>query len=355
MGLSGPMLHRPKEGIRRNFQRRKGRKLQNPDSRFMSLALNLARKGGRDVAPNPMVGAVVVKNGKIIGKGYHKKFGGPHAEVIAINSVRSSAELKGATIYVTLEPCRHFGKTPPCLPLIEAVGISRVVCGSHDPFRKISKLQNPKTKKFPNYKTQKPKIIIEFLKGKVADDCGKLNKFFFTWVMKKRPFVTVKIAMSADGFVAGLGGKPIRITSTKQDREVHKLRASHQAIMVGINTILNDDPQLNVRGFKGRDPLRVILDSELKIPKTAKALKDKNYLIATCKKTGHRGLNIWVSQGHQININKLLRYLGGNGISSVLVEPGPTLYRSLKEEHLIDELIVYRSPKRIGKGLKLML
>jgi len=316
------------------------------DEKFMAKALVLAHKGGRDVAPNPMVGAVIVKNGKVIGRGYHKKFGGPHAEVNAINSVKNPNEFKGATLYVTLEPCRHYGKTPPCLDLVEKVGITKVVCGSRDPFQQ--KIEN-----------RKSKIEIKFLKGSIAEECRKLNKFFFTWVTKKRPFVTVKIAMTADGFVAGSGGKQIHITSSKQDRKVHKLRALHQAIMVGANTVLNDNPRLDVRLVKGKDPLRVILDSDLRIPRSANVFKDKNYLIATTQRnndTTTRQSKIWISPTKKyVSLKKLLQHLADIGISSVLVESGPTLYKSLKKQKLIDELIIFRGKKKIKKGLRISL
>ena len=297
------------------------------DNKFMSQALKLAALGGRDVAPNPMVGAVIVKNGKVIGKGYHKKFGGPHAEVNAINSVKNKKDLIGSTIYVTLEPCRHWGKTPPCLGLIESVGIVRIICGSSDPFQQ------------KGLRTQDSGLSMIFLKSPVANRCHELNKFFFTWVEKKRPFITVKIAVSADGFVAGKNGKRVHITSKAQDIAVHKLRAQHQAIMVGSNTVLNDDPQLNVRLVKGPDPLRIIIDSKNRVPKTAKVFRDKNFLHVTKK----------------ISLRKLFRQLEEQDIASVLVEPGPTLYKSLKRLKLIDELIIFKGKERIKDGLRIAL
>lgn len=297
--------------------------MQSIHNKFMAQALKLAAFGGPAVAPNPMVGAVIVKNGKVIGKGYHKKFGGPHAEVNAIKSVRNKKDLIGATIYVTLEPCRHWGKTPPCMDLIKKVGIKQIICGSVDPFQ-------------AGVRTS-AESGLQWLKGPIADKCGKLNKFFFTWVTKKRPFITAKIAVSADGFVAGKDGKPVHITNRKQDIEVHKLRAMHQAIMVGSNTVLKDDPQLNVRLVKGPDPLRIILDSKKRVPKTAKVFKNKNFLHVT----------------KRVSLKKLFKDLAGQGISSVLVEPGPTLYKVLKKLDLIDELIVFTGKKKIGDGLKI--
>lgn len=321
--------------------------MKNSDEKFMARVLKLARLGGRAVSPNPMVGAMIVKNNRVISEGYHERFGGPHAEVNAIRSVRSTEDLKGATMYVTLEPCRHYGKTPPCLEAVRRVGITRVVCGSRDPFQKVSLIGG---------RADKLGLRMEFLEGPVSEECQELNKFFFTWVIRRRPFITVKVAVSADGFVAGVDGASVRFTTTKQDFEVHRLRASHQAILVGINTVLADDPELNVRHAEGADPLRVILDSRLRIPEDAKVLKDGNYLIATTKKSGHRGLNVWVSPTQkQVSLKKLFRHLANNGISSVLVEPGPTLYDSLKKQGLIDELVVYRGKKKLREGLKIGL
>ena len=340
--VSGSIRGKEKNCIRKE-------KMPTTHDKFMLQALKLATLGGRAVAPNPMVGAVIVKNRKVIGKGYHKKFGGPHAEVNAISSVKNKKDLIGATIYVTLEPCRHWGKTPPCMDLIESVGIARVVCGSSDPFQK------------KGLRTQDSGLSMVFLKSPIADKCRELNKFFFTWIEKNRPFITVKIAVSADGFVAGKNGKRVHITSKKQDIEVHKLRAMHQAILVGSNTVINDDPQLNVRLVKGKNPLRIILDSRLRIPLSTKIFKDKNVLIATSKmadkmkieKCKMKNYPIWVSPTkNYVCLRHLLKFLAQNGISSVLVEPGPTLYKVLKKLKLIDELVVFTGKRKIGDGIK---
>lgn len=325
----------------------------NQDEKYMQRALELAKKGSRAVSPNPMVGAVIVKEKKIIGEGYHKFFGGPHAEVEAINSVHDQEDLKGATIYVTLEPCRHQGKTPPCWDLVNSVGIERVVVGSLDPIH--GQIGGE----------------FELLDEPIAEQCRDLNKFFFTCAQKKRPFITVKVAVSADGFIAGVNGEPIHITSPEQDKKVHQLRANHQAIMVGTNTLLNDNPQLNVRHIKGYDPLRVILDRELKIPLEAKVFKDSNVLIATRKWTSvtacplsvqnrlkyfkERDIQVIESpeKKGQLDLVCLFEELAKRNIASVLVEPGPTLYQSLKKLNLIDELIVLKGQIKIKNGLKI--
>lgn len=322
------------------------------DNKFMLHALKLAALGGRSVAPNPMVGAVIVKNKKIIGEGYHKQFGGPHAEVNAIKSVKNKKDLLGSTIYVTLEPCRHHGKTPPCADLIESVGITKIVCGSEDPFQK-------------KFITNCSYLTTYFLKGKIATQCRNLNKFYYKYITTKIPFITVKIAISSDGFVAGKSGTPVHISSKKQDIDAHKLRASHQAIMVGINTVINDDPYLNVRHAKGKDPLRIVLDSKLRMPLDAKVLKDKNVLVVTTLSSESKdrylhlrkmGVNIWVSPTKKhVCFRRLFKYLASLDISSVLVEPGPTLYKALKKQNKIDELIIFRGTKKLKEGLKIDL
>jgi diaminohydroxyphosphoribosylaminopyrimidine deaminase/5-amino-6-(5-phosphoribosylamino)uracil reductase len=321
------------------------------NEKYMQQALKLARLGGRNVAPNPMVGAVIVKKGKVIGKGYHQKFGGPHAEVNAIRSVKNPDNLKRATMYLTLEPCRHYGKTPPCVDAIQRAGIRRVVCGTRDPFQRRFTIKDLRLK-------------IKFLEGPVAKECKDLNKFYFTWITKKRPFITVKIAMSADGFVADSEGKPVHFTTLKQDKKIHQLRAQHQAIMVGINTVLTDDPKLTVRLAKGKDPLRIILDSKLRIPVGAQVLKDPKALVTTTKsaesiraeRLKKIGIKVWISPSkEQVSLKKLFNYLAKQGISSVLVEPGPILYQSLKKQGLIDELIVYRGKRKLKKGLEIDL
>ncbi len=340
------------------------RKEMTIGEKYMQQALKLARLGGRDVVPNPMVGAVIVKNGKMIGKGYHQKFGGPHAEINAIQSVKRPNNPKGATMYITLEPCRHYGKTPPCIEAIRDAGIKKVVCGSHDPFRAKLEIRNSKLEKNSKFQNPSSKIALLFLKGPIAEECKKLNKFYFIWAKKDRPYITVKIAMSADRFVADSDGKPVRFTTKKEDIEIHQLRAKHQAIMVGINTVLMDDPLLTVRLAEGEDPLRIILDSNLRIPVGAQVLRTPRALVAATKSAGLMraerlksiGIKVWVSSSkEQVSLKKLFNYLAKEGISSVLVEPGPTLYRSLKKEKLIDELVVYRGKEKLKKGLRLHL
>ena len=296
--------------------------MKQQDEKYLKRALMLAQRGGRAVAPNPMVGAVIVKDNVVVGEGYHKEFGGPHAEVMAINSVKDPADLKDSTLYVTLEPCRHYGKTPPCQELIDEVGIAKVICGSHDPF------QRGFGQKFHTFMT-----------GDAAKPYEDLNRFYFTWVTKHRPYITVKIAMSADGFIAGPEGQAVHFTSTIQDKAVHNLRAQHQAILVGSNTVVLDNPRLTVRYVQGKDPLRIILDSRKKVPRDSKVFADDNYL--HIKK--------------RVSLRDLMKDLAEKGISSVLVEPGPKLYQALKEAGLIDELIVLKGKKKIKEGIAIKL
>ncbi len=299
------------------------------DETFMVRALQLAQKGGRAVAPNPMVGAVIVKDGTIIGEGYHEQFGGPHAEVNAIASVKNKEDLEGATIYVTLEPCRHQGKTPPCLDLVESVGIKQVISGSMDPLHGREVDRADQGLHCTSHTSHR------FFEGELAVKCQHLNRFFFTWATQKRPYITVKIATSADGFVTGKGGQMVHFTSPEQDCYVHELRAQHQAIMVGSNTVLADDSHLGVRHVMGGDPLRIVLDSKKRVPQTAQVFRDGNVMHVTTRQP----------------FLELFKDLAKRGIASVLVEPGPTLYTLLKKENLVDELIILKGKKRLGEGL----
>ncbi|MBI5412463.1 bifunctional diaminohydroxyphosphoribosylaminopyrimidine deaminase/5-amino-6-(5-phosphoribosylamino)uracil reductase RibD [Candidatus Peregrinibacteria bacterium] len=329
----------------------------------MKLALDLARRGGSSVAPNPMVGAVIVKDGKVIGQGYHRFFGGPHAEAEAIRSVKHSADLVGATLYVTLEPCDSFGKQPPCTRAIEKAGIMRVVAGSRDPSMKESRIKNQELR------IKGKKQELRMMKGEIAEECERLNKFFFKWVRTKMPYLTAKVAVSADGFMAGEHGKFIRITTTEQDREVHALRASHQAIMVSATTVINDDSHLGVRPRRGplgghvpgEDPLRIIIDSHLRSPLSAKVFRNTHTLlvclgtnpIKQIKRYADLGISVWCAPGRShVSLKALFRYLGKRGVSSILAEPGPTFYSILKKAGLIDETIAFHGKGKIGKGLR---
>jgi diaminohydroxyphosphoribosylaminopyrimidine deaminase/5-amino-6-(5-phosphoribosylamino)uracil reductase len=230
------------------------------DARFMQIAITLAKKGVGNVEPNPAVGAVLVKNNKIIARSFHKKFGGPHAEINALKNCKKSPA--GATMYVTLEPCCHFGKTPPCTKTIIKAGIKKVVAATKDPTKKV----NGK-----GFKILK-KAGIEVKTGLCKNEAQKLNAAFFKFARTKKPWVIIKWAQSADGFLARTDKKRW-ITNSKSRKDVHKLRRKAQAILVGINTVLADDPMLTARPDTGNQPIRVVLDSQLKIPLNCNLIK----------------------------------------------------------------------------------
>lgn len=318
------------------------------DKEIMRLCFALAKKGEGFVDPNPLVGAIIVKRNKVIGKGYHQAFGKPHAEIEALKNCTENP--KGATLYVNLEPCCHLGKTPPCTTAIITAGIKKVVISNTDPNLKVSG-QGIKILK---------KAGIEVTKNILKEEGFDLNKTFFKWIKTGLPYVTLKVAISSNGMIAKANKKPIKITCRKSDQLVHKLRNRHQTILVGVNTILFDNPRLTCRleKKKRRDPLRIILDSKLRTPINSKVTKNKNFLIATTKKTSSRKIknwnqeNIWISPTEKkVSLKKLLKFLGSQGISSILVEGGRTVIDNFFTEKLIDEIYMFISSKEIESGL----
>jgi len=231
------------------------------DNVYIRRCIELAENALGYTAPNPLVGCVIVNSGEIIGEGYHKEFGGNHAEVNAINSVKDKEKLKSSTLYVNLEPCSHYGKTPPCADLIIKMGIPKVVIGNIDPFKEVAGKGIQKLKD----------AGVEVISGVLEKDCEELNKRFLTFYKKNRPYIILKWAKTTDGFISPekkITGKPFWITDDKLKPLVHKWRTEEQAIIVGTNTALADDPQLNAREWKGKDPLRIVLDQNLRLPKT---------------------------------------------------------------------------------------
>lgn len=316
------------------------------DIRYMRMCLELARKGEGLVEPNPYVGCVIVKNGCVIGKGYHRKFGGFHAEIEALKSC--SVSPSGATMYINLEPCCHTGKTPPCTDAIIASGIKKVVIGCLDPNALVS------GKGMKLLRT----AGIEVITSELEHECQKLNEAFFHWIQTGLPYVTTKLAISSDGFIAGKNGKPVHLTSRASDLLVHKLRNKNQSIMVGSHTIVNDNPLLTSRiaGYKSRDPLRIIIDSELKSPVTSKIFLDENYLLALSQDTKKSSIkkfrNIWISPNHgKVHLKKLLKHLGKNNISSILLEGGAHLMDVMMEKHLVQKCHYIFTPKYLGEGM----
>ena len=283
-----------------------------------------------NASPNPMVGAVIVVNGRIIGEGYHIRCGEGHAEVNAFASVKKEDEslLKEATMYVSLEPCSHYGKTPPCADLIIRKGVKRVVVGCGDPFaevqgRGIQKLQT---------------AGIDVTVGVCQKECEELNKVFFTFHRLKRPFITLKWAESKDGFIAktDLEGKPRQTQiSTEQTRmHCHKLRAEHQAILVGKTTLETDNPSLTTRYWKGKNPIRIVLTHNT----PDKQLKIFNNEAPTLVLSGH--------------LDDVMQELYTRGIQSVLVEGGRDVLQQFIDQHIGDEAYIEKGELLIGKGIK---
>lgn len=312
------------------------------DEQFIKEALRLARKGLGRTNPNPMVGAVIVKSGKIIGKGCHRRVGLPHAEIEAIRHARRGlARLKGATLYVNLEPCVHFGKTPPCADEIIKSGIKRVVCTILDP--------NPLVHGKGVAALNKAGINVSV--GIQEKEARQLNEAFFTFHEKNRPFIALKFASSLDGKMTTRSGDSKWITNEKARNYAKKLRNQYQAVLVGINTVLKDDPHLG-------NSLRIILDSTLKIPLKAQVLRDSNVIVATTQNANKQkqrllqNLSIPVIKfsEKQVPIKKLLRKLYEKEIISLFVEGGATVLKSFIQEKLFDKVYAFYSPILLGEA-----
>lgn len=300
----------------------------NIDEKYMQMAIDLARRAEGLTNPNPAVGAVVVKKGKVVGKGYHKRCGLPHAEVLALKD--AGARAKGATLYVTLEPCDHFGRTPPCTGAIVRSGISKVVMAMKDP--------NPVNngRGIRRLRSRGIKITTGVLEAKAR----ALNKPYLKFIATGMPFVTVKVAQSIDGKIATRTGESKWITSSDARSFVHDLRSRVDAVMVGSNTAVKDDPLLLTRSPRGRQPLRVVVDSRSRIPKDARIFSrtdESPVIIATSNK-----------RGSKVNLKELLKRLGAMGVIHVLVEGGGELIGSFVEERLVDQFLFFVAPKIIG-------
>lgn len=321
------------------------------DENYMRLALELAKKGCGWTNPNPMVGAVIVKDNQIISKGYHEKYGEYHAERNAILNCMES--MKGSTMYVTLEPCCHYGKTPPCTEAIIKSGIKRVVVGCVDPN--------------PSVSGKGIKILrehnIEVVTGVLEKECLELNYVFFHYMKTKLPYVVMKYAMTLDGKIATYAGESKWITGEKARNHVHKSRNHYAGIMVGINTVLNDDPLLTCRLTNGKNPIRIICDSKLQIPLESKIVQSANTVetyiatasidcsqIQTLESYGCKVLIIPLKNGH-IDLRELMKRIGEEGIDSILLEGGGTLNYAALTEGIVDRVQAYVAPKIFG-GIK---
>jgi diaminohydroxyphosphoribosylaminopyrimidine deaminase/5-amino-6-(5-phosphoribosylamino)uracil reductase len=296
-----------------------------------------------------MVGALIIKRGSIIGKGYHKKCGCDHAEVMALKEAGGKAQ--GGALYVTLEPCSHWGRTPPCTQRIVEAGIREVIIGMKDP--------NPAVNGYEELKFRGLKTRIGILK----EQCEKLNEPYVKWIKTKKPFVVVKAAMSLDGRIATRTGDSKYITGREARKFVHELRAEYDAVMVGSNTVLKDDPQLTVRLTKGVNPVKIIIDSALKIPLSAKVVKNEpNKLMvitskkapkAKIKKLHQQGVNVLLfdTKKGNIDLKDLMKELGKREICSILIEGGAELNAEIIKAGVADKVLFFISPRFIGDGL----
>lgn len=317
----------------------------------MGRALELSKKAVGFVNPNPLVGAVIVKDNKIIGEGYHEYYGGPHAEVNAFANAKE--DVSGATMYVTLEPCSHYGKTPPCADAIVRNKISKVVIGMEDPNpivagRGIEILRSNG---------------IEVITGVMDTEVKKINEIFIKYITQKEPFCIMKTAMTMDGKIATSTGDSKWISNEKSRLYVHELRHKVTGIMVGIGTVLKDNPELTTRieGKISKNPIRIIIDSKAKIPLEAKVLncdeKTKTIIVTTefasedkIEAIKQKGAEVIVtpSKNNRVDLSYLMGRLGESGIDSILLEGGSTLNYSALQEGIVDKVITFISPKIFG-------
>lgn len=332
-----------------------GAVLYMDDCFFMKRVLRLAERGTGRVSPNPRVGALVVKEGKILSEGYHTFFGGPHAEINALDEL-TFEESRGGTLFVNLEPCSHFGKTPPCTDTIIQSGIECVVVGTADP--------NPAVKGKGIQKLKEAGIAVKI--GVLEKECSRLNETYFKFITKKKPFITLKVAQTLDGKIATSRGHSRWITSEASRRWVHQMRKESDAVLVGVNTILTDDPQLTVRLVRGGIARRFILDEELRIPLKAQVLRHpdpQNTIVVTTPKASSAkvrdlqecDVTVWVIEDNQkgmVDLTRLWKRMAEEGISSVLVEGGKTVFTSVLRTGEVDRVVVFIAPKFFGKGIE---
>lgn len=320
------------------------------DSSFMRQALELAERGRGQVSPNPLVGAVVVRDGVVIGRGWHQRAGTEHAEIHALREAGEAA--RGATLYVTLEPCCHHGKTPPCTDAIRASGITRVVAAITDP--------NPLV--CGEGASCLSGDGIDITVGVLADDAKKQNEVFLKYISSDMPFVTVKLAATLDGYSAAPDGSSKWITGPDARKEVHRMRAWSDAVLVGAGTVLADNPHLTVRDAEGNDPLRIIIDPDLATPPDAAVVNDGTMFFvqaphADSIKAEHfraSGVTIVPVSGEHdtFSLKYVLQHIAGLDITSVLCEGGPTLATSLFAEQLVDKIVYMVAPKLLGGGIR---
>jgi diaminohydroxyphosphoribosylaminopyrimidine deaminase / 5-amino-6-(5-phosphoribosylamino)uracil reductase len=322
------------------------------DKKFMEMALRLAQKGEGGVNPNPLVGAVIVKDGSIIGEGFHEIYGGPHAEVNAFaDAAKRGFDTDGATIYVTLEPCCHHGKTPPCTEAIIRNGISRVVIGTLDP--------NPLVA--GNGAAILREAGISVVSGIMENECMAMNEVFIKYITTGRPFVVLKSAMSLDGKIATYTGESQWITCEESRKSVHLLRNKYTGILVGVGTVIADDPMLTARLEGSRNPVRIVVDTNLRIPLKSAILRtsgEVRTIIATSKDGDCEKAKLIKAMGAQVirakshdgrvSLDDVMVQAGSMGIDSVLIEGGGEVNFSALSENIVDKVMYYVAPLIIG-------
>lgn len=313
------------------------------DELYIKRCIELARKALGKTYPNPLVGSVIVHDGKIIGEGYHHKAGENHAEINAIESVQNKELIPESTIYVSLEPCAHYGKTPPCALKIKELGFKKVVIGAMDSHDKV----NGKGKKIIQ------DAGIEVLSGILEKECIELNKRFFTYHKKKRPYIILKWAESGDGFL-DKDFKPTAISNALVNQFVHQLRADEHAILVGTQTALNDNPSLTVRNTEGKNPVRVLIDFDLKVPEAFKIYNDEAAtLVINSTKEGAEENIKFIKVGKQNFLQDLMNTLYKEQIQSIIIEGGSFTSQQFIDAALWDEAIVIKNNGlRLENGTK---
>lgn len=322
--------------------------------KYMVRCFELAGKGKGYVSPNPLVGALIVKDDKIIGEGFHKKYGGNHAEVEVVEN--SIEDVNGATLYCNLEPCCHENKkTPPCVPLIISKKVAKVVISNLDPNPSV----NGKGIK------QLKDAGIDVVTGILEEDGKELNKFYFNYVRKGIPYITIKIAQSSDYKITKSLNEQTWLTGKEAMQYVHQRRAEYDAVLVGANTIRVDDPQLTVREVEGRNPIRIVLDGKLSIPLDSKVVQaedtEKTWII-TDEKSDKEKINkltdlgikilILTEENGKINLEELLKKLADNNITSLFVEGGKEIFNQFISYKFFNDIIILQSPKKLGSGVE---
>ena len=313
----------------------------------MREALRIAQHAEGRTSPNPLVGAVVVRDGRIVAQGWHRRAGTPHAEIHALNMAGELS--RGATLFVTLEPCSHFGRTPPCARAIVDAGIKKVVAAMSDP--------NPKVAGRGFEILRSAGIEVEV--GLLEDEARKLNEAFIKWVTQKLPFVTLKFSCSLDGKIATVGGQSQWISCEESRKFSHGLRDLSDAILVGIGTVLADNPRLTTRLVDGKNPVRVIVDSNARIPLDAQVVTDKSArtIVAVTSNASVEKISaleshgveiITAGDGERVNLQTLMRELAAREITSVLVEGGGTIHFAMLEAQLVDKVLAFVAPKILG-------